>query len=237
MPGSTKTARNGCWLRLFSDTQGQAVLPACRRAIVELTISVIVATPRHATRRLQAVPAVGNTGQLAVDLLVTLQRSRSDAVASSCAAVLQSANVLPLVGNDAYAVAPSGVRGEMCSTLELHAAWALQEGCYLLQQRGPVVTGRQAAFAQEFAAWAARAAVGQVLIVSSLSAADRQDGDIRGPQLCCAAAAEGPAAPLQEALETAGVPRWQCVAGAKPIEERKIAPWCAHGAALCAASV
>ena len=172
---------------------------------------------------------MGNTGQLAVDLLVTLQRSRAADGASSCAAILQSVNVLPVAGNDAYAATRGDACADMCATVELHAASEIKEGCYLLQQRGPVATGRQGAFAEEFAAWASHAEVDQVLLVSSLSAADRQDGDIRGPQLCYCAAPQAPAAALQGAMAAAGVPQWQCVSGAKPIVDRKIAPWCARG--------
>jgi PAC2 family len=188
----------------------------------------------------QAVPAIGNTGQLAVDLLAVHLRAQQ-------IAVLESVNVLPVAGDDALAAAPAEVSGKLCSALEVYQAQHAGGAMTLLQQRGPVATGCSAAFAKELAEWIQGAGFAEVLLVSSVDAAERRDREIQGPQLAVVSAPEqsGRGA-LEEALDAAGVPRWEQGsderdAAAEPAwKTRRAGPWCAtpalqlcHGTALC----
>jgi hypothetical protein len=54
---------------------------------------------------------------------------------------------------------------------------------FLLQQRAPVIPGRQQAFAAELAAWAKAAGFAQVLLLCGLDAQYRREQQIEGSQL------------------------------------------------------
>jgi hypothetical protein len=54
---------------------------------------------------------------------------------------------------------------------------------FLLQQRAPVIPGRQQAFAAELAAWAKAAGFAQVLLLAGLDAQYRREQQIEGSQL------------------------------------------------------
>lgn len=81
----------------------------------------------------QAVPAVGNVGQLGVDIQIL------HTAAKRCA-ILNSADVLPVAGRGAF-----GSQGQitgLVTSLEVFRAEKEGVRCFFLQQRGPVVTGR-----------------------------------------------------------------------------------------------
>lgn len=168
---------------------------------------------------MQAVPAAGNTGQLAADLLVGHCRCR-------LVAVVESDNVLPVIGNDPYTCSHEGAQGEMCSSIEMYACNNTEqsETWFLIQQRGPVAIGRQAAFAAEMVALIKRQGFSQVLLVSSLNASERGDHEIQGPQLCVCGSCDTPCR-FQECLQASGIPLWQNVLGGRPVSERKSSPW------------
>jgi hypothetical protein len=168
----------------------------------------------------QAVPAIGNTGQLAMDLLIAH-------LGAQHAAILETVNVLPVVGNDAVAFTRDQVSGHICNSIDLfHVASGCGTPLFLLQQRGPVATGRQAVFAHEFAEWTSAAGFQQVLLLSSVDAAMRRDREICGAQVVFLPGGE--AGGVEEALERAGVPRYEEEAGSlEGWRKCKCAPWCA----------
>ena len=177
----------------------------------------------------QAVPAIGNTGQLATDLLIVHLQA-------SLVAVPESVNVLPVVGNAPVCTAiPQGCA--MCSALELYQASVAGQCVTILQQRGSVATGRQAAFAAELVEWIKAAGFADVLLLSSTDASERRDKQILGSQLAVLNA--GPrVSSLASALASAGVPAWEeeglAMLGAAPQwQQRRTGPWCALGKQYC----
>ncbi|GFR49103.1 hypothetical protein Agub_g10898, partial [Astrephomene gubernaculifera] len=110
------------------------------------------------------LPAVtyANVGELAVDVLVAT-------LCPQPLGSLESANVLPVVGNDAFSVGP----GTLSTALE---AFSLPgRPLVLLQQRAPACPGRQAAWAAELVAWLAGCGAAGVLLLSGLDAQLRRD--------------------------------------------------------------
>ena len=88
----------------------------------------------------QGVPAVGNVGQLGIDLL-TLR-----AAAKRCA-ILESPDVLPVAGRGALTErqgtqTDEGPKEGLVTALEAFRVEHQGVKCFFLQQRGPVVTGR-----------------------------------------------------------------------------------------------
>ena len=88
----------------------------------------------------QAAVTVANVGQLAADLLISTLGLRH-------VAYLEDQNVLPCSGHDAFTEG----RGEVVTALELFSDSSL--GLFVLQQRAPVIGGRQREFAAHLADW------------------------------------------------------------------------------------
>lgn len=116
-----------------------------------------------------------NVGELALDVLVA-------SLAAPLAARLESANVLPVAGNDAYDAARPGT---LATALELFAAAPTDGGgaggsgrVFLLQQRAPALRGRQAAAAAEAAAWIKAAGFARVLLLCGMPAQLRGDAQL-----------------------------------------------------------
>ena len=149
-------------------------------------------------------------------------------LAATSVATLQSVNVQPVVGNDAVACERTQLTGAMCTSLELFLAKCDGSAVYLMQQRGPVATGRHAAFCAELADWARSAGFAEVLLLSSTDASARGDGEIEGPQLALLRPPTAADAACAQQLEAAGVPRWEDSAAAHELDwrKRRAGPWC-----------
>ncbi|KAI7726549.1 hypothetical protein M8C21_032100 [Ambrosia artemisiifolia] len=100
--------------------------------------------------------SIGNVGQLAVDLLIA--SSKADRVG-----YLDDPNVLPCVGNDAYAPAPQGDLA-----LPLEAYESPSSALTFIQQRSPVVKGMMVEFAKNLADFAVASGKKHIVILSSL---------------------------------------------------------------------
>ncbi|KAG2482237.1 hypothetical protein HYH03_018820 [Edaphochlamys debaryana] len=123
------------------------------------------------------LPAVSyaNVGELAVDVLVASLQPAS-------LGPVESVNVLPAVGNDAFDAAGPGPRaglagpsggGALCTALELFGVPG--RPLVFLQQRAPAMLGRQAAFAQELVSWLVAAGAAAVVVLTGLDAGLRGD--------------------------------------------------------------
>eukprot|EP00198_Chlamydomonas_reinhardtii_P005486 XP_001694822.1 predicted protein [Chlamydomonas reinhardtii] len=117
------------------------------------------------------LPAVtyANVGELALDVLVT-----------SLAPVtplgpLESANCLPVVGNDAFDAVDGNTTGVLTTALELFSIPGSQPPLVFLQQRAPAALGRQAAFAAELVTWLHAAGAAGVVVLTGLDAQLRRD--------------------------------------------------------------
>lgn len=155
-------------------------------------------------------------GQLAVDLLI------SQSGAKRCA-ILESPDVLPIAGHCVYAAPPPDSHSTSASaisvvtSLELHCCKTDSGWCYMLQQRGPVATGRQVAFSESLVDWIVNSGFSSVLLLGSVDAGFRNDRQLQGPPICavsnnCPQVDGVPVAPVADL-------------GTKPLEERKVAPW------------
>ncbi|KAJ0880716.1 putative proteasome assembly chaperone 2 [Helianthus annuus] len=100
--------------------------------------------------------SIGNVGQLAVDLLIASTKAER-------VGYLDDPNVLPCVGNDAYAPAPQGDLA-----LPLEAYESPSSALTLIQQRSPVVKGMMVEFAKNLANFAVASGKKHVVILSSL---------------------------------------------------------------------
>ena len=186
----------------------------------------------HHSPTLQAVPAMGNTGQLAMDLLLLH-------LCAQPVATIESVNVLPVAGNDALATSGAELQGSPCTSLQLFKGHVGDQSVLLLQQRGPVATGRHAAFAAELAQWAREAAFAEVLLISSADASWRTDAEIQGPQVTVLPPPQQEAPPAAAAVRAAGVPLWPEAAahGTNELgavdstwQTHRTGPWCAPSA-------
>lgn len=163
---------------------------------------------------LQSVPAVGNVGQLAADLFI------SQSGAQRCA-ILESPDVLPIAGHGAYAPAqsdsPEAMESTLVTALEVYCTKTDSGWCYILQQRGPVSTGRQVAFSDSLVKWIVSSGFSSVLLLSSVDAGFRMDRQIQGSPVC----AVTHNCPPVDGVVIAPVAEM----GTKVLEERKVAPW------------
>ncbi|EFJ50012.1 hypothetical protein VOLCADRAFT_120700 [Volvox carteri f. nagariensis] len=125
------------------------------------------------------LPAVtyANVGELAVDVLVaTLKPEFLGAV--------ESANVLPVVGNDAYDLDPSPSAqqpGGLATALELFKIHG--RPLVFLQQRAPAMVGRQSAFAAELVSWLVEVGASALVVLTGLDAQLRRDRQLDSSQL------------------------------------------------------
>ncbi|XP_071930819.1 uncharacterized protein [Coffea arabica] len=100
--------------------------------------------------------SIGNVGQLAVDLFISSLRAER-------IGYFDDPNVLPCVGNNAYAPSPPGDL-----SLPLEAFDSSSNRLTLVQQRSPVVKGMMVEFAKNLANFAATNGKKHVIILSSL---------------------------------------------------------------------
>jgi predicted ATP-grasp superfamily ATP-dependent carboligase len=103
------------------------------------------------------LPAVstGNVGQLAVDLLVNSGLAQGSIQRHG---FLRSPHVLPIVGAGAYS---TDTPGKICVNLEVFAG----KSAVFLQQRAPVIPGREQAYAQSICEWASSAGFARVVVL------------------------------------------------------------------------
>jgi proteasome assembly chaperone 2 len=103
------------------------------------------------------MPAVshGNVGQLAVDLLVNSGLAQGGVQRLG---FLRSPHVLPIAGANAYSTDPPG---QLCINLEVFAG----KSSIFLQQRAPVIRGREQAYALSICDWAASAGFARLVVL------------------------------------------------------------------------
>ncbi|KAG1661015.1 hypothetical protein FOA52_005330 [Chlamydomonas sp. UWO 241] len=145
--------------------------------------------------------AQGNVGELSMDVLITN-------TGATLAGVLEDPNVLPVAGNDPHDMRAPGTLSTALELFELPASPSrravgnVDGPVFLLQQRAPVVLGRQAEFAENVVEWAQSQGIVQLLVLSGLDSTLRRDRQIMGdPMRYLAADAPG----LAAACESAGV--------------------------------
>ncbi|KAF8058335.1 psmG2 [Scenedesmus sp. PABB004] len=123
--------------------------------------------------------AFANIGELALDALIA-------SLGAARVARLDDANVLAVVGNNAFTPDPPGL---LATALELYSVPGSR--LFLLQQRAPAIPGRQAALAADLAGWAQRAGLAHVVLLCGLDAQYRREQQLEGSQLRFLAAGGG----------------------------------------------
>ncbi|XP_051926186.1 proteasome assembly chaperone 2 isoform X2 [Hippocampus zosterae] len=114
--------------------------------------------------------AVGNVGQLAVDLLIsTLSLPRVGYLHTDC--------VIPMAGNNPYAHGQDDA-GELHTASEVYAAFELNLA--VLQIRAPVVKSKSKRFRQLLLSWIKASGFCRTLVLSSSHAYRRDDRQLRG---------------------------------------------------------
>lgn len=114
--------------------------------------------------------SIGNVGQLAIDLIVsTLSLPR--------VGYLDNPHVLPIVGNDSL----DGKNGHLALNLEVFKAPS--SNVTFLQQRAPVIKGRNALYAESLINWIKESSFKEVILLFSTDASHRVDLQLTGSQL------------------------------------------------------
>jgi len=114
--------------------------------------------------------SIGNVGQLAIDLIVsTLSLPR--------VGYLDNPHVLPIVGNDSL----DGKNGHLALNLEVFKAPS--SNVTFLQQRAPVIKGRNALYAESLINWIKESRFKEVILLFSTDASHRVDLQLTGSQL------------------------------------------------------
>ncbi|XP_057683972.1 proteasome assembly chaperone 2 [Corythoichthys intestinalis] len=117
--------------------------------------------------------AVGNVGQLAVDLLIsTLNLPRVGYLHTDC--------LIPMAGNNPYATSQDDA-GELHTAAEVYAAPELK--IVVLQIRAPVVKTKSKRFRQLLLSWIKSNGFSRTLVLSSSHAYHRDDQQMQGTPL------------------------------------------------------
>ncbi|XP_061521545.1 proteasome assembly chaperone 2 [Phycodurus eques] len=119
------------------------------------------------------VVAVGNVGQLAVDLLIsTLNLPRVGYLHTDC--------LIPMAGNNPYATGKEDA-GELHTAAEVYAAPELKIA--VLQIRAPVVKTKSRRFRRLLLSWIKASGFSRTLVLSSCHAYQRDDQQLQGNPL------------------------------------------------------
>ncbi|GMH32825.1 hypothetical protein BSKO_00659 [Bryopsis sp. KO-2023] len=157
------------------------------------------------------VPAVsiGNVGQVCTEVIL-------GTFGFPLVGYLNDENVLPCVGRDPFGDDES----KLALSLEIYGAPSRQ--LYFIQQRAPVVPGRQREFANRLIAWAKEQGFGRVVVVGSLDAFRRKDAQINDRQLRFVATSEE----LAPWLSSAGLKELEdSVLFDDEEKDRRVSPW------------
>ncbi|KAJ8041194.1 Proteasome assembly chaperone 2 [Holothuria leucospilota] len=114
--------------------------------------------------------SIGNVGQLAVDLLVTMLNMKK-------VGYLYHSSLQSLCGNDAFS-ASAFSEGKLTIGIEVFESAEKKLVC--IQQRVLFVKGRQAAFRQELREWVKACQFSSVILLTSSSAHERIDCQLTG---------------------------------------------------------
>lgn len=114
--------------------------------------------------------AVGNVGQLAVDLLVsTLNMSRVGFVHTDC--------LIPMAGNNPYATCKEDAE-ELHTPAEVYTAAELKLA--VLQIRAPIIRNKSKRFRQLLVSWIKSSGFSRTVVLSSSHAYQRDDQQLQG---------------------------------------------------------
>lgn len=119
--------------------------------------------------------SIGNVGQLAVDLVVSAVCPDGSSIG-----YLYDSCVLPVVGNDAFTLSTEA-SGKLNVSVEVYKNDDLK--FIVVQQRAPLVKGRQTEYCRKLVSWIKSCHFKQVILVSSISATERVDSQIEGSPL------------------------------------------------------
>ncbi|KAM3596033.1 uncharacterized protein V6R79_007233 [Siganus canaliculatus] len=117
--------------------------------------------------------AVGNVGQLAVDLIVsTLNMSRVGYVHTDC--------LIPMAGNNPYATCKEDAE-ELHTPAEVYTAAELKLA--VLQIRAPILQTKSKKFSQQLVSWIKSSGFTRTVVLSSSHAYQRDDQQLQGTPL------------------------------------------------------
>lgn len=113
---------------------------------------------------------IGNSGQLAIDLLI-------ESLQATPIGFFDADTVLPCLGSDAHSHLP----GLLTHNLELFRHTS--SNLLILQQRSPVAPGLQKQAALDLSSWCQQSGISRVIVLCSLDASVRIDSQLKGSQL------------------------------------------------------
>ncbi|KAI8504748.1 Proteasome assembly chaperone 2 [Branchiostoma belcheri] len=128
--------------------------------------------PKGYTLILPAV-CVGNVGQLTVDLIIhTLSMERIGYLHTDC--------LLPMVGNNPFSTSQDDA-SQLATGTEVYRS--VEKNIVAVQQRAPLVRGKQSEFRRRLLEWAKQCGFSRVVLLTSSHAYERIDAQMTGTQL------------------------------------------------------
>ncbi|KXJ24306.1 proteasome assembly chaperone 2 [Exaiptasia diaphana] len=115
--------------------------------------------------------SIGNVGQLATDLVIS-------ALSPSLIGFFHDASILPVVGNDAF---DHNQSGKLNLSVEVYKSE--EPRLIIIQKRSPVCKGYQSSYCKKLLEWIKECGFQRVVMLSSVSATDRIDSQIKGSPL------------------------------------------------------
>lgn len=132
----------------------------------DFTGSKLVLVGSHVTEfYLQPSLSTGNVGQLAIDAIIATFSLEK-------AGTLSSPYVVPMIGNDAIGV-PKGV---LVTALEVF--YCPEQHVAFLQQRAPIIKGKQAHFVRDILAWYTSCSMTGIILLGSMDKVTRMDDSL-----------------------------------------------------------
>uniref|UniRef100_A0A3Q1GUF9 Glyoxylate reductase/hydroxypyruvate reductase n=1 Tax=Acanthochromis polyacanthus TaxID=80966 RepID=A0A3Q1GUF9_9TELE len=141
--------------------------------MVQQMVDNAVAAVKGQTAPNEPAVAVGNVGQLAVDLIVsTLNMSRVGHIHTDC--------LIPMAGNNPYATCKEDAE-ELHTPAEVYTAAELKLA--VLQIRAPIVQTKSKKFRQLLVSWIKASGFSRTVVLSSSHAYQRDDQQLQGTPL------------------------------------------------------
>lgn len=140
-------------------------------------VSCVSDAPRDWSRSTLVIPAVsvGNVGQLACDLLISTLNARR-------VGFLYDDIALPVIGSDPFTSVSTDDQQSRCITTAVEVFECVDSGAVIVQQRAPLVKGKQCQFVSRLVDWIVCSQFKMVVVLTSMFAYERQDVQLSGPQ-------------------------------------------------------
>lgn len=126
----------------------------------------------HSTLVIPAV-SVGNVGQLGCDVLISSLNARR-------VGFLYDDSVVPVVGSEPFVSLDTAQHQHVTTAVEVFEC--LDSSVVIVQQRAPIIKGKQSQFVSRLVDWITKCKFNMVIVLTSVFAYERVDTQLSGPQ-------------------------------------------------------